>query len=73
MILKLWEYVGKTVRLELVNGKIVEGVVRFWNDEEDTEDNEDEIIIRHEIYGLSEIKTIEIIKAQHLAEQPDRE
>lgn len=62
MILKLWEYVGETVKLELMNGKIIKGLVRFWNDEEDTEDGEDEIVIGHEIYGLSQIKSIKIIK-----------
>lgn len=62
MILKLWEYVGETVTLELVNGKIIKGQVRFWNDEEDTEDGEDEIVISHEIYGISQIKSIKIVK-----------
>lgn len=62
MILKLWEYVGEKVNLELVNGKIIQGRVRFWNDEEDTEDGEDEIVIGHEVYGLSQIKSIKIIK-----------
>jgi hypothetical protein len=62
MILKLWEYVGETVTLELVNGKIIKGRVRFWNDEEDTEDGEDEIVIGHEIYGLSQIKSIKIVE-----------
>ena len=62
MILKLWEYVGKTVKLQLKNGKVINGLVRFWNDEEDTEDGEDEIVINHEIYGLSQIKSIEVIK-----------
>lgn len=60
MILKLWEYVGENVKLELVDGRIITGFVRFWNDEEDTEDGEDEIVINHEIYGISEIKSIEI-------------
>lgn len=62
MILKLWEYVGETVKLQLKNGKVINGLVRFWNDEEDTEDGEDEIVINHEIYGLSQIKSIEVIK-----------
>ncbi|MFQ7236058.1 MAG: hypothetical protein ACLRPU_14365 [Enterococcus hulanensis] len=62
MILKLWEYVGETVKLELINGKVIKGLVRFWNDEEDTEDGEDEIVIGHEIYGLSQIKSIEKMK-----------
>ncbi|MGM0169033.1 hypothetical protein IGI39_003349 [Enterococcus sp. AZ135] len=62
MILKLWEYVNETVKLELLNGKIIKGRVRFWNDEEDTEDGEDEIVIGHEVYGISQIKSIELIE-----------
>ena len=61
IILKLWEFVGEIVELELKDGKVIKGLVRFWNDEEDTEDNEDEIVIGHEIYGLSQIKSIKII------------
>ncbi|HFE9852463.1 TPA: hypothetical protein ACGBG5_002929 [Enterococcus faecalis] len=60
--MKLWEYVGQTVKLELMNGKIIKGLVRFWNDEEDTEDGEDEIVIGHEVYGLSQIKSIKRMK-----------
>jgi len=62
MILKLWEYVDKTIELELVNGKVIQGRVRFWNDEVDTEAGEDEIVIDHEIYGQSQIKTIKVIE-----------
>lgn len=62
MTMKLWEYVGENVKLQLKNGKVISGLVRFWNDEEDTEDGEDEIVINHEIYGLSQIKSIEVIK-----------
>lgn len=62
MILKLWEYVSETVKLELMNGKIIKGLVRFWNDEEDTEDGEDEIVIGHNIYALSQIKSIKRIE-----------
>lgn len=57
--MKLWKYVNKNVKMELYDGTTVLGYVSDWNDEYST--GEDEIFIGTRIYGLSEIKSIEII------------
>ena len=59
-MLKLWEYVGKMVELELVNGKKVTGKVIDWTDDYTSISGEQEISIGSRIYAESDFKTIEL-------------
>ena len=59
--MKLWEYARKNVKMELYDGTTVIGYATDWIDEISSEEYEDEIVIGTRIYGLSEIKSIEII------------
>ena len=61
--MKLWEYVGKKVRLTLTDGRIIVGVVEDWDDGY-TLDGDDEITIGHYAYPESDIKKIEVINNQ---------
>ncbi|CAG9620874.1 hypothetical protein [Sutcliffiella rhizosphaerae] len=68
--MKLWQYVGKNVRIVYKDGDILEGFVRDYDDGEDTEDGIDSLdIVNKEskegsyILGVkeTEIKTIQEI------------
>lgn len=58
--MKLWEYVGKKVRLTLTDGRIIVGLVEDWYDGY-TLDGDDEIAIREYTYSESYINKIEVI------------
>ncbi len=60
--MKLWELVGKKVRLVLNNDKVVEGEVRDWTDDYTSISEEEEIVIGSRIYAESDYKSIEVIK-----------
>ncbi|WMJ20307.1 MULTISPECIES: hypothetical protein [Geobacillus] len=68
--MKLWEYVGKRVRIIYKDGDVLEGFVRDYCDGEDSEDGIDSLVITNQeakelgiVYGVleNEIKSIEII------------
>lgn len=59
--MKLWELVGKKVRLVLNNGKVVEGEITDWTDDYTSISDEEEIVIGTRIYAESDYKSIEII------------
>lgn len=60
--MKLWELVGKKVRLVLNNDKVVEGEVRDWTDDYTSISEEEEIVIGSRIYAESDYKSIEVIE-----------
>ncbi|GAB6006737.1 hypothetical protein JCM12214_26370 [Geobacillus vulcani] len=69
-MMKLWEYVGKRVRIIYKDGDVLEGFVRDYCDGEDSEDGIDSLVITNQeakelgiVYGVleNEIKSIEII------------
>lgn len=64
--MRLWEYVGKKVRVTLKGGEILEGVVQDYTDQEDTDNDYDtlDMFINGEYIGVDEpeIKSIEIIE-----------
>lgn len=60
--MKLWELVGKKVRLVLNNGKVVEGEIKDWTDDYTSISEEEEIVIGARIYAESDYKSIEIIE-----------
>lgn len=64
--MRLWEYVGKKVRVTLEDGEILEGVVQDYTDQEDTDNDYDslDMFINGEYIGVDEpeIKSIEIIE-----------
>ncbi|NNV06690.1 hypothetical protein ETC03_09675 [Geobacillus sp. MMMUD3] len=68
--MKLWEYVGKKVRIIYKDGGVLEGFVRDYCDGEDSEDGIDSLEITNEetkgrgyVFGVleTEIKSIEVI------------
>ncbi|AXM89377.1 hypothetical protein CI793_09520 [Anoxybacillus ayderensis] len=68
--MKIWEYVGKKVRIIYKDGDVLEGFVRDYCDGEDSEDGIDSLIITNEetkgqgyVFGVleTEIKSIEVI------------
>ena len=59
-MMKLWQYVGKKVKVVLKNGNVITGVVEDWNDGY-TLDGYDEIIIGFYAYAENEIESIELI------------
>lgn len=60
--MKLWELVGKKVRLILNNDKIIEGEIRDWTDDYTSVSGEEEITIGTTIYAESDFKSIEQIE-----------
>lgn len=68
--MKLWTYVGETVRLVLKNGRIIQGKAWDWNDPEDVGDQE--ILIGDQSYGESQIKTIEVLKLHSDEVEPSK-
>lgn len=58
--MKLWEYVGKKVKLVLKDGRVIVGVVEDWNDGY-TLDGYDEIVIDFYAYAENEIESIELV------------
>ncbi|MGZ0086907.1 hypothetical protein ACWNXI_15430 [Caldibacillus thermoamylovorans] len=69
-MMKLWEYVGKKVRIIYKDGDVLEGFVRDYCDGEDSEDGIDSLEITNEetkgrgyVFGVleNEIKSIEVI------------
>ncbi|GGJ61348.1 hypothetical protein GGR02_001185 [Anoxybacillus voinovskiensis] len=68
--MKLWEYVGKNVRIVYKDGDVLEGFVRDYCDGEDSEDGIDSLVITNKetkgkgyVFGVSEneIKSITIL------------
>lgn len=60
--MKLWELVGKKVRLVLNDNNVVEGEVRDWTDDYTSISEEEEIVIGSRIYAESDYKSIEVIE-----------
>ncbi|MCJ0544438.1 4-hydroxy-3-methylbut-2-enyl diphosphate reductase [Enterococcus cecorum] len=58
--MKLWQYVGKKVKVILEDNTVIIGVVEDWNDGY-TLDGYDEIIIKFYAYAENEIVSIEVI------------
>ena len=58
--MKLWQYVGKKVKVILEDNTVIIGVVEDWNDGY-TLDGYDEIIIKFYVYAENEIVSIEVI------------
>ncbi|AUI36575.1 hypothetical protein CWI35_08610 [[Bacillus] caldolyticus] len=57
--MKLWEYVGKRVRIIYKDGDVLEGFVRDYCDGEDSEDGIDSLVITNQeakelgiVYGV---------------------
>lgn len=59
---KLWEFEDKKVKVTLLSGDVIEGVVSSWDDPESMESGEQEITINDYSYADSEIKKIEVIE-----------
>ncbi|ADU94517.1 hypothetical protein GGR02_001838 [Anoxybacillus voinovskiensis] len=64
--MRLWEYVGKKIRVTLKDGEILEGIVQDYTDQEDTDDDYDslDMFVEGKYIGVGEpeIKSIEIIE-----------
>ncbi|MCL6587025.1 MAG: hypothetical protein K6T72_11040 [Anoxybacillus sp.] len=64
--MRLWEYVGKKIRITLKDGEILEGIVQDYTDQEDTDDDYDslDMFVEGKYIGVGEpeIKLIEIIE-----------
>lgn len=64
--MRLWEYVGKKIRVTLKDGEILEGIVQDYTDQEDTDNDYDSLDMfidgKYIGVGESEIKSIEIIE-----------
>ena len=58
--MKLWQYVGKKVKVILEDNTVIIGVVEDWNDGY-TLDGYDEIIIKFYAYAENKIVSIEVI------------
>ncbi|AEV17632.1 MULTISPECIES: LSm family protein [Geobacillus] len=64
--MRLWEYVGKKIRVTLKDGEILEGIVQDYTDQEDTDNDYDslDMFIDGKYIGVGEpeIKSIQIIE-----------
>lgn len=60
--MKLWDLVGKKVRLILNDGKVVDGIILDWTDDYTSISGQEEITVGNQIYAESDFKSIEIIK-----------